>query len=335
MRSPNHMNVFLDPAFGWPGLLGRATERQDPTPILRGRCVGGTSAINGQIAIQGTPEDFDGWAACGCAGWSYREVLPHLRKLEDDLDFPGALYHGAGGPIPVRRAPRNQWGAVDCALADAAIALGYPWSEDHNAPGTTGVSPYAINNRGGDRVSCGSAYIEPARSRPNLEIRADTLVDHVLIVERRAVGVRVRTAGETHDIPARSVVVSAGAFHSPAILMRSGIGPRATLEPLGIPVIADLALENFVEMRDRVADPHFLFKKKVDLALEARFPGLYVPKYAMVTFHRIPYAVAQQRGRIQDRLLDELCAGMNRLEDIDWSKAAMLVHRDLTPLGER
>ena len=73
--------------------------------------------------------------------------------------------------------------------------------------------------------------------------------------------------------------------------------------------IADLALENFVEMRDRVADPHFLFKKKVDLALEARFPGLYVPKYAMVAFHRIPYAVAQQRGRIQDRLLDELCAG--------------------------
>jgi kynurenine 3-monooxygenase len=99
--------------------------------------------------------------------------------------------------------------------------------------------------------------------------------------------------------------------------------------------IADLALENFVEMRDRVAGPHFLFKKKVDLALEARFPGLYVPKYAMVAFHRIPYAVAQHRGRIQDRLLDELCAGMNRLEDIDWSKAAMLVHRDLTQLGKR
>ncbi len=99
--------------------------------------------------------------------------------------------------------------------------------------------------------------------------------------------------------------------------------------------IADLALENFVEMRDRVADPHFLFKKKVDLALEARFPVLYVPKYAMVAFHRIPYAVAQQRGRIQDGLLDELCAGINRLEDIDWSKAAMLVHRDLTQLGKR
>ncbi|HEX4006099.1 MAG TPA: NAD(P)/FAD-dependent oxidoreductase [Acidobacteriaceae bacterium] len=99
--------------------------------------------------------------------------------------------------------------------------------------------------------------------------------------------------------------------------------------------IADLALENFVEMRDRVADPHFLFRKKVDLALEARLPGLYVPKYAMVTFHRIPYAIAQQRGRIQDRLLDEICAGIDRLEDIDWNKAAMLVHRDLTQLGKQ
>jgi kynurenine 3-monooxygenase len=99
--------------------------------------------------------------------------------------------------------------------------------------------------------------------------------------------------------------------------------------------IADLALENFVEMRDRVADPHFLFKKKVDLALETRFPGIYIPKYAMVTFHRIPYAVAQQRGRIQDRLLDELCAGIDRLEDIDWSKADLLVHRDLPQLGKQ
>lgn len=98
--------------------------------------------------------------------------------------------------------------------------------------------------------------------------------------------------------------------------------------------IADLALENFVEMRDHVADPHFLFKKKVDLALEARFPGLYTPKYAMVTFHRIPYAVAQRRGRIQDRLLDELCAGIDSLEDIDWSRAALLVHRDLMQLKE-
>lgn len=96
--------------------------------------------------------------------------------------------------------------------------------------------------------------------------------------------------------------------------------------------IADLAVENFVEMRDRVADPHFLFKKKVELALEAGYPKLFIPKYAMVTFHRIPYSVAAARGRVQDRMLSELCNGISRIEDLDWNKADVLVHRELTPL---
>ncbi|HEY3927572.1 MAG TPA: NAD(P)/FAD-dependent oxidoreductase [Candidatus Koribacter sp.] len=98
--------------------------------------------------------------------------------------------------------------------------------------------------------------------------------------------------------------------------------------------IADLAVENFVEMRDRVADPRFLFKKKTELALEAKFPGVFVPKYAMVTFHRVPYSVAASRGRIQDRILAELCDPIMRLEDLDWHRAAELIHRDLTPLEE-
>lgn len=96
--------------------------------------------------------------------------------------------------------------------------------------------------------------------------------------------------------------------------------------------IADLAVENFVEMRDRVADPHFLFRKKVELALEARHPGVFIPKYAMVTFHRLPYSVAAARGRVQDRMLAELCDGVERLEDIDWNKADALVLRELSPL---
>ncbi|MGA7852386.1 MAG: NAD(P)/FAD-dependent oxidoreductase [Candidatus Acidiferrales bacterium] len=96
--------------------------------------------------------------------------------------------------------------------------------------------------------------------------------------------------------------------------------------------IADLALENFIEMRDRVADPRFLFKKKVELALETRYPRLFVPKYAMVTFHRLPYSVALSRGQIQDRLLAELCDSVTRVEDLDWQKADALIRRDLTPL---
>lgn len=96
--------------------------------------------------------------------------------------------------------------------------------------------------------------------------------------------------------------------------------------------IADLALENFIEMRDHVADPRFLFKKKIELALEAKYPSLFVPKYAMVTFHRVPYSVALSRGNIQDRLLTELCDSISRIEDLDWQKADLLIHRELTPL---
>jgi len=99
--------------------------------------------------------------------------------------------------------------------------------------------------------------------------------------------------------------------------------------------IADMAIENFTEMRDRVADSRFLFRKKVELALEARYPGLFVPKYAMVTFHRIPYSVAMARGAIQDRMLAELCERVDRIEDLDWNKAEQLIRRDLTPLEIR
>jgi kynurenine 3-monooxygenase len=98
--------------------------------------------------------------------------------------------------------------------------------------------------------------------------------------------------------------------------------------------IADMAVENFIEMRDRVADPRFLFKKKAELALEARFPGRFIPRYAMVTFHRIPYSVAAARGLLQDRILSELCDPITRIEDLDWNKAKSLIDRDLTPLKD-
>jgi kynurenine 3-monooxygenase len=96
--------------------------------------------------------------------------------------------------------------------------------------------------------------------------------------------------------------------------------------------IADMAVQNFTEMRDQVADPRFLLRKKVELALESRFPGIFVPRYSMVTFHRIPYSVALQRGEVQDRMLDDLCGPIDRLEGVDWNAAEHLVHRDLTPL---
>jgi len=99
--------------------------------------------------------------------------------------------------------------------------------------------------------------------------------------------------------------------------------------------IADMAIENFTEMRDRVADSRFLFRKKVELALEAKYPRLFVPKYAMVTFHRIPYSVALARGAVQDRILEELCESVDRVENLDWDRAERLIRRDLAPLELR
>ena len=105
-----------------------------------------------------------------------------------------------------------------------------------------------------------------------------------------------------------------------------------TARKVNTDAIADLAVENFVEMRDRVADPRFLLRKKVELALEARYPQLFVPKYAMVTFHRVPYATALKRGQVQDRMLSELCDPIERVEDLDWSKAEKLIRGELTRL---
>jgi choline dehydrogenase len=180
----------------------------------------------------------------GCTGWSGREVLPYFIKLEDDLDFGDRPYHGRGGPIPVWRAPQERWGGVDRALRDVCQDLGYGWCEDHNAPEGSGVSPYAMNRRGDARVSTNDGYLEPARARDNLHVAGDALVDSVEFDGTRAVAVRVRTPQGWRRISGGEIILSAGAIHSPAILMRSGIGPANDLRELGIRVIAALPVGN-------------------------------------------------------------------------------------------
>ncbi|HVY14222.1 MAG TPA: GMC family oxidoreductase N-terminal domain-containing protein [Rhodopila sp.] len=243
IRSPNPMRAIGDDDYRWPRLLARRTERQEPKLLWRGRAMGGSSTINGQIAIRAVPDDLDRWEAAGCAGWNWASMLPYFRKLETDRNFPDAPYHGADGPIPVYRAPVPAWGSVDRALKDAALALGYGWCEDHNAPTGSGASPYAINSIAGRRVSTNDAYLEPARGRANLRIVGDALVDALHIEGNRphAGGVRVSIGGAEPVTPRarREVIVCAGAIHSPAILQRSGIGPAGLLRGLGIAVNAD------------------------------------------------------------------------------------------------
>jgi choline dehydrogenase len=251
IRIPNPMRAIADDDYRWPQLMARRTERQEPKLLWRGRAVGGSSTINGQIAIRGVPDDFERWAALGCAGWGWDDVLPFFNRLETDVNFGEAPWHGDSGPIPVYRAPVANWGRVDRALKDAAAALGYGWCEDHNAPEGTGASPYAINSRAGVRVSTNDGYLEPARGRANLTIIGNALVSRLRFEGNRphATGVDLRIAGESFSPRAsRGVVLCAGAIHSPAILQRSGIGPAALLTSLGIPVVSALPVgENLLD----------------------------------------------------------------------------------------
>lgn len=251
IRIPNPMRAIADDDFRWPRLLARRTERQEPKLLWRGRAMGGSSTINGQIAIRGVPNDFERWAAQGCTGWGWDACLPFFNRLESDLDFGSEPYHGASGPIPVYRAPVENWGRVDRALKEAGAELGYPWCEDHNAPTGTGVSPYAINSRAGLRISVNDGYLEPARERRNLTIVGNALVSRLEVEGNRphVSGVRVEIGDESFTPRATGeVILCAGAIHSPAILQRSGIGPAALLHGLGIPVLADLPVgENLLD----------------------------------------------------------------------------------------
>jgi choline dehydrogenase len=246
LRSANIVPFMHDPAhqadWQWPGLMTRRTAAQEPKFYWRGKALGGCSTVNAQIAIRGVPAAFDAWAEAGCEGWSAADVLPLFDLIEDDADTGIAPGIRKGGPLPVHRAPFEAWGAVDLALRDAALAAGYPWKADLNAPEGEGLSCNPINSRDGKRVTTNDGYLEPARGRPNLEIRGGALVDRVLFEGRRVRGVRVRLEGAEgfEAIAAREVVLCAGAIHSPTILMRSGIGPAAALAALGIPVLQDL-----------------------------------------------------------------------------------------------
>ena len=240
LRSANIVPFMHDPAhqaaWQWPGLMTRRTAAQPPKFYWRGRAMGGSSVVNAQIAIRGVAAAFDGWAEAGCEGWSAQDVLPVFDAIEDDRDFG----QGPGGPLPVFRMPEEAWGAVDLGLRDAALAEGYAWNPNGNDPGREGVSAQPINIRDGRRVTTNDGYLEPARGRANLHIRGDATVDRVVFEGRRATGVRVRFGDRWEAVRGREVVLCAGAIHSPAILMRSGVGPAGALAALGIAVAEDL-----------------------------------------------------------------------------------------------
>ena len=207
--------------------------------LPRGRVMGGCSAVNAAVALRGVPADYDGWASRGNPEWAWSKVLPYFRRLEDDQDHGGEL-HGKGGPIPVRRWRVSELVPLQRAYLEACQALGFVRVTDHNHPQATGVGPWPMNQRDGLRISTAIAYLLAARRRPNLTIRANSLVNRVVVERGRAVGVELQTGHGTEMVRARRTTLSAGAIGSPAILLRSGIGPRADVEALGLGTVVDL-----------------------------------------------------------------------------------------------
>ncbi len=237
----------------WLGLRARRTPHQAYELYWQGRGVGGSSAINGQVALRPPAEDFDAWEKAGCAGWGWDEVLPYFVRLEDDEQFGAAPFHGRAGPLPITRVPVEEWSGFDRAFRDVLLESGLSWASDMNAPGATGCGPYPYNSRGEARVSTNDAYLEPARARSNLTIRPHVLVDRVLFDRERAVGVRVVGPGGPEDVFADQVVLSAGTVGSAAILLRSGIGPADPTREVGLPVVADLPVGRGIQDHANVA----------------------------------------------------------------------------------
>ncbi len=204
----------------------------------RGKVLGGSSSINGLIAIRGQPEDYDSWEQGGNPGWGWSSVLPYFIKIENNPDQAGSQLHGQHGPLRVSGIGRPH--ELMEAVIAAAGKLGVPRTTDFNGPSQEGVGYYQITAHNGLRVSAAKAYLKPARGRPNLTIVVDAHATGIVWKDRRAAGIRYRKNGAERVIAARAgVVLCAGALQSPQLLMLSGIGPAAELKPNGIPVLID------------------------------------------------------------------------------------------------
>ena len=233
-----------NPEFDWcfsgvpePGLHGRVLKHP------RGKTLGGSTAINGMVAIRGQAADYDDWRDSGLAGWGWADVLPFFKQHEDYFDGAQASQgsqslHTSGGEWRVD-APRVRWPVLDAVQA-SAVQAGIAATQDFNTGDNFGVGPIHVNQKNGCRWSAADAFLKPVRHRPNLVVQTHALVDRVLIEGRKAVGIVWQQGGVSISARARKeVILAAGALGSPQILMRSGIGPAAHLAGHGIAVVAD------------------------------------------------------------------------------------------------
>lgn len=222
-----------NPAFEW-GYKTQVGYITHPIGALRGKVLGGSSAINGAVAIRARDTDFKRW---NLPGWSFEEMMPSFKKLETHTGGIAAI-HGHSGPLPVHQLSRSDITPMQRAFMDATVANGFNVIADFDGPDANGVGPYPMNIEHGVRINTGMAYLtQEVRARKNLHIRADAMVDKIVFKGKRATGVLLANGEE---IQANEVILSAGTYGSAAILLRSGIGPGSDLNAMNIPLVADL-----------------------------------------------------------------------------------------------
>jgi choline dehydrogenase-like flavoprotein len=206
----------------------------------RGKVLGGSSSINAMVYIRGHPADYDEWAQLGCTGWSYADVLPLFRRAEGNAGAVDARWHGTDGPLKVSdlRSPSP----YNDRFIRAAQACGHPRNDDFNGERQDGVGLYQVTQGEGERCNAARAYLAPALARPNLRVFRNALAQRVVFEGRRARAVTFAEGGSVHRAAAaREVILAAGVFGSPQLLMLSGVGPAAELRGHGIDLVADRA----------------------------------------------------------------------------------------------
>ena len=241
--------AYFDPRFHWTELkvhtqvVSHNNPEENRPPLRKyeqARVLGGGSSINGQMANRGAPTDYAEWENRGAAGWGWNDVLPYFKKVERDLDFDGP-WHGKDGRIPVRRIPPNHWTRHATAVGEACKLAGMKFLPDQNGEFVDGYFPVTHSNASEQRVSAAMGYLDAeTRKRSNLTISTDTQVKSLIFEGTRCVGVIAIVESKETEFRAHEVILSSGAIHSPAHLLRAGIGPVGQLNDLGIPVVAAL-----------------------------------------------------------------------------------------------
>jgi 5-(hydroxymethyl)furfural/furfural oxidase len=333
--------AYFDPRFHWTELkvhtevISHNRPEEDRPPLRKyeqARVLGGGSSINGQLANRGAPTDYDEWEARGAAGWNWNAVLPYFKKVERDMDFDGQ-WHGKDGRIPVRRIFPDLWNGHANAVAEAFKEAGFEYIQDQNAEFKDGYFPITISNLYDRRVSAAIGYLDPGtRLRGNLTISALTQVKQLLFEGTHCIGVKALVDGKETEFRGGEVIVSSGAIHSPAHLLRAGVGPAGQLRDLGIEVVAhvpgvgqrlmdhpSISVSSFIKPGSRLGDMtrrHILLALRYSSGIGDAPPGdMFVAGVSKSAWH----AVGEQIGSLLAAVYKTYSeTGQVRLASRDW-----------------